>query len=335
MHDVTHPVLNVVGWFDAEDYYGALGIYKSIEAKNPDNQSILVAGPWSHGGWARSTGDSLGSLQFGSNTAEYVRRNIQLPFFLHHLKGEGSAEPPEAQVFITGSNRWQSFDAWPPQEAELRELYLRSGGRLSFTEPTESFEDAFDSYQSDPDDPIRYTEEQRRSQGHMWIIEDQRFVADRADVLVYQTDVLTEDVTIAGPIIASLNVATTGTDADWIVKLIDVYPSDAPGDLADAQIMLAGEVFRSKFRNSMSEPEPLVPNEITHIEYDLLDKAHTFLAGHRIMVQVQSTWFPLIDRNPQTFVDIYQAVEGDYRAATHRVFRAREFPSHLKLRVLR
>jgi len=334
MHDIDHPVLNVVGWFDAEDYYGALGVYYAIEENNPNNRSTLVAGPWRHGGWARGSGDSLGQLHFESNTSEYFQIEIELPFFNYYLKDKGSYEPPEATVFFTGSNEWRSFDRWPPTTGDIRNLYLRADGKLSFSAPTESSASAFDSYVSDPSNPVRYTAEKRTTQGHLWTVEDQRFVAGRPDVLVYESDVLTEDITIAGPIIASLNVSTTGTDADWIVKLIDVYPSDSPGDLSDAQIMLAGEVFRSKFRNSFSEPEPLVPEQVTRIEYDLLDKAHTFVEGHKIMVQVQSTWFPLIDRNPQTFVNIYEAVESDFQVATHRVYRSGEFPSHIKLRVI-
>ncbi|MCH8286456.1 CocE/NonD family hydrolase, partial [candidate division KSB1 bacterium] len=305
MYNVTFPVLNVVGWFDAEDYYGALNVYYSIEEKNPDNKNILVAGPWSHGGWGRGSGDRLYQLRFDSNTSEYFRTNIQFPFFNYYLKDKGTLNIPEAQVFITGSNQWRSFDTWPPKEAEVRNLYFHAGGVLSFNPPSETSSDSFDSFVSDPDNPVRYTAERRGSQGNRWIIEDQRFASGRPDVLVYESEVLTEDITIAGPIIASLNVSTTGTDADWIVKLIDVYPPDAPENLGNAQIMLAGEVFRSKFRNSFANPEPLVPNRVTTIEYDLLDKAHTFLKGHRIMVQLQSTWFPLIDRNPQKFVDIY------------------------------
>ena len=335
MYNVTFPVLNVVGWFDAEDYYGALNVYYSIEEKNPDNKNILVAGPWSHGGWSRGSGDRLYQLRFDSNTSEYFRTNIQFPFFNYYLKDKGNLNIPEAQVFITGSNQWRSFDTWPPKEAEIRNLYFHAGGILSFNPPSETSSDSFDSFVSDPDNPVRYTAERRRSQGNRWIIEDQRFASGRPDVLVYESEVLTEDITIAGPIIASLNVSTTGTDADWIVKLIDVYPPDAPENLGNAQIMLAGEVFRSKFRNSFSNPEPLVPNRVTSIEYDLLDKAHTFLKGHRIMVQLQSTWFPLIDRNPQKFVDIYNAVESDFQKATHKVYRSLEFPTHIKLYIIK
>ena len=339
--DVAHPILNVVGWFDAEDYCGALGIYYTIEKNTPHNRSILVVGPWSHGGWSRSDGDMLGDIRFDEKTSSYFRENVQLPFFNHYLKDMGGMELPEALVFETGANQWRSYDHWPPAEARPRNLYLRSGGGLSFSPPRDAG-DAFDAFVSDPGKPVPYTAEIRTSQGHLWIVEDQRFAATRPDVLVYETDVLTEDVTIAGPIIANLNVSTTGTDADWIVKLIDVYPDDAPDSepnprsvrMGGYQMMLAGDVFRSKFRNSFTDPEPLVPNEVTEIEFDLLDKHHTFLKGHKIMVQVQSTWFPLIDRNPQTFVNIYEAVEADFRVATHHVYRSAQFPSHIKLLVI-
>jgi len=338
LENVTHPVLNVVGWFDAEDYYGALGVYHTIERTTPGNKSILIVGPWSHGGWARADGNALGNIRFVEKTGPYFREKIQLPFFNYYLKDKGEMELSEALVFETGSNQWRSYDRWPPAEAVVTNLYLRSEGSLSLSPPSVTG-DLFDSFVSDPDKPVPYTEEIRTSQGHLWIIADQRFAARRPDVLVYESDVLTEDVTIAGPIIASLNVSTTGTDADWIVKLIDVYPGDAPDNdpnpfdvrMGDFQMMLAGDVFRSKFRNSFTDPEPLVPDQVTKIEFDLLDKHHTFLKGHKIMVQVQSTWFPLIDRNPQKFVDIYKAVESDFQVATHRVYRSMEFPSHIRL----
>ena len=335
MQNVKHAVLNVVGWFDAQDYYGALGIYKSIEEKNKVNKNYLVVGPWSHGGWARGTGNKIGLLTLGQNTSEYFQEKIQYPFFLYHLKGKGEWKVPEVKVFITGSNQWREFDSWPPKETTVKNLYLRANGKLSFETPGQSSRGANDSFVSDPDNPVRYTQLKSTRQNDRFVYEDQRFVADRPDVLVYESDVLTEDVTITGPIIASLNFSTTGTDADWIVKLIDVFPPDAPGDLGNAQIMLAGEVFRSKYRNSFTSPEPLVPNQVTKLEYDLLDKAHTFLKDHKIMVQVQSTWFPLIDRNPQKFVNIYQAVESDFQKATHKVYRSAKYPSHIKLKVLR
>ncbi len=340
---VTIPVLNVAGWFDAEDYFGPLGIYYTIERETPGNQSALVVGPWRHGGWARTDGERLGHIQFGSPTSEYYRTNVELPFFNYHLKNLGDWRSPEAVVFVTGSNTWRTYDRWPPPGAQPLDLYFHAGGALSFVPPSDSTAVAYDEFVSDPSKPVPYTAETRTSQGHEWVVEDQRFAARRPDVLVYETDVLTEDVTIAGPIIASLYVATTGTDADWIAKVIDVYPGDAPDNspnpagvrMGGFQMMLAGDVFRSKFRNSFTIPEPVVPGEVVRIEFDLLDKHHTFRRGHKIMVHVQSTWFPLIDRNPQTFVDIYQAEESDFQRQVHRVYRSAEYPSHVRVQMTR
>jgi putative CocE/NonD family hydrolase len=343
LDDIEHAILNVAGWFDAEDFYGPMSIYYTIENKNPQNKSILVVGPWRHGGWAREGGNSLGHIQFGTNTSEFFREKVESPFFLHYLKDKGEMELPEALVFVTGSNKWRSFDLWPPENTEEKNLYLLSGGRLSFSPPEEDGENAADSFISDPEKPVPFSAKPGTSQGHLWMVEDQRFASRRPDVLVYESEVLAEDITIAGPIIASLVVSTTGMDADWVVKLIDVYPGDAPDPkpnpqnirMGGFQMLLAGEVFRSKYRNSFEQPEPLVPNQMTKIEFDLRDKGHTFLKGHKIMVQVQSTWFPVIDRNPQTFTDIYSAGEPDFQKATHTVFRSAQYSSFLKLRILK
>ena len=340
LNEIDHAILNVGGWFDAEDFYGPMSIYYEIEDRNPRNENVLVVGPWLHGGWNRMTGESLGHVQFGSKTAEYFQREIHLPFFRHHLKGAPDPELPEAYVFETGSNVWKKYDNWPPTRAVAKRLYLREDDTLSFDAP--SFWEAHDTYVSDPDKPVPFSAETRTTQGHLWMIEDQRFVASRPDVLVYETGVLEEDVTIAGPIIAHLEVATTGTDADFVVKLIDVFPGDhvdndpnpAGVRMGHFQMLLAGEVFRAKFRNSFARPEPLVPGKMTPIEFELRDRNHTFEKGHRIMVQIQSTWFPVIDRNPQTFVDIYTAKETDFQAATHTVYRSRLHPSYLELSVV-
>ncbi len=342
LKSIKHAVLNVAGWFDAEDFYGPMSIYYTIEKENPQNKSILAVGPWLHGGWNRMSGDSLGNIQFGSKTSEYFRDEIEFPFFVYHLKDKGNLDLPEALVFETGSNTWRSYDQWPPKKAVEKKLYLNSDGRLSFSPPADSKHDTCDRYISDPDKPVPFSAEIRTSQGHLWMVEDQRFASRRPDVLVYQTDILTEDVTISGPILAHLYVSTTGTDADWIVKLIDVYPSDAPDNrpnpgnvrMGDFQMLLAGEVFRSKYRNSCQVPETMIPGEIAELEFDLRDKGHCFRKGHRIMVQIQSTWFPVIDRNPQKFVDIYHAKKEDFQAATHRVYRSAEKSSHIKLQVL-
>lgn len=338
---IGHPILNVAGWFDAEDFYGPMSIYYTIEQENPGNRSTLAVGPWLHGGWRSMAGDHLGCVDFGSETSRYFQTQVQYPFFSYYLKDKGEWTAPEAVVFETGSNVWKRYDEWPPAAASPTNLYFHAGGMLSFEPPTEATERAFDSYVSDPAHPVPFSSEIRTTQGHLWMIEDQRFAATRPDVLVYQTDVLTEDVTIAGPIIADLQVSTTGTDSDWIVKLIDVYPGDAPDSpscdvpMGSFQMLLAGEIFRGKYRNSYAEPEPMVASEVTEIEFDLRDRFHTFRRGHRIMVQVHSTWFPVYDRNPQRFVDVYGARPGDFQKATQRVYRSAQRPSHLRLGVIR
>jgi len=342
LSDIKHPILNVAGWFDAEDFYGPMSIYYTIEEKNPENKSILVVGPWLHGGWARMDGDSLGNIRFDVKTGIDYRTKVEFPFFNYYLKDKGALDLPEAYVFETGSNQWKSYDQWPPKEAKEKNIYLHSSGKLSFDPPSEESSESFDSYISDPNKPVPWSSEIRTNQGHLWMVEDQRFAGRRPDVLVYQSDILAEDITISGPIIASLHVSTTGTDADWIVKLIDVYPGDAPDNklnpcnvrMGDFQMLLAGEVIRSKYRNSFEEPEPLVPDLVTKIEFDLRDKCHCFQKGHRIMVHIQSTWFPVIDRNPQKFCDIFHAKEEDFQKATHKIYRSKKYPSHIKLKIL-
>ncbi len=344
MKDITPAVLNVAGWFDAEDFYGPMSIYYEIEKNDAENRSTLVVGPWSHGQWSSMDGSFLGNIPFGSNTSAFYRDEVEFPFFEHHLKDAGQGSLPEAIVFETGGNQWHRYDQWPPAGGTPSELYLREDGSLSFDAPPAGSK-ASDAFVSDPADPVPFSATPGLQQGHTWMVEDQRFAAGRSDVLVYQTPPLTEDVVIAGPILASLATATTGTDADWIVKLIDVFPGDSP-DASDRdvvptsegggfQMLVAGEVFRAKFRNGFDRPEALVPGEVTRIEYDLRDKYHRFLKGHRIMVQIQSTWFPVIDRNPQRFVDIYHAEESDFQKATHTVHRSREYASYLRVRVLK
>ncbi len=356
MASTQHPVLNVAGWFDAEDFYGPMSIYYTLEEMNPANLSTLVVGPWRHGGWRSMSGESLGCIGFDAATSETFERDVQYPFFNHFLRDGGDWEGTEAIVFETGTNEWRRFDQWPPPGVERRSLYFGADGTLSWDAPAAgggrtggvsstrsaaAGTEAYDEYISDPDRPVPFSAEYRTTQGHLWMIEDQRFAATRPDVLVYESEVLTEDVTIAGSIIATLYASTTGTDADWIVKLIDVFPGDTPNNpdcpvpMGDFQMLLAGEVFRAKFRNSFENPEPMVPGEPTRIEFDLRDRFHTFKAGHRIMVQVQSSWFPVIDRNPQTFVDIYTATEADFQAATQTIYRSAELPSHLTLGILR
>jgi putative CocE/NonD family hydrolase len=328
MDNVTTAVMTVAGWFDAEDPYGPIEIYESIEEKNPGIQNTLVAGPWYHGGWARAAGDMLGNVSFEETTGAYYRKNIDIAFFNHHLKDKGELDLPEALVFASGSNDWHSFEAWPPPNASPFSIYLNAEGSITFEPPTE--EDGADSYVSDPANPVPYTQEVTTVRTREYMVEDQRFVAGRSDVLVYQSDILTEDITLAGLVTAELFVSTTGSDADFVVKLIDVYPDDVPDPedpylkvpMGGYQMLVRGEVMRAKFRNSWEHPEPLAAGEVTRISFDAPDIFHTFKAGHRIMIQVQSSWFPLVDMNPQTFVNIYAATEADFKEATHTIHRA-------------
>jgi uncharacterized protein len=341
LNAITHPVLIVASWFDAQDFRGPFRMYRSIEAKNPANRSTMVIGPWLHGGWARMAGDTLGHISFGEKTGEYFRRNVELPFFNHYLKDEGELALPEVLAFHTGANRWESLDRWPPRTSEAKRLYLNSHGRLSFTAPNDP-ETAFDEYVSDPGKPVPFSAEVTTTEGHLFMVEDQRFASTRPDVLVYQSDVLTDDLTIAGDIEAHLAVSTTGTDGDWVAKLIDVYPGDTPDPVPNPQqirmggfqMLLAADIQRAKFRNDPSKPEPLVPGEVTPLAFSVGDRYHTFKKGHRVMVQIQSSWFPMFDRNPQRFVDIYHAKDSDYQRATHRVYRSGKQPSFLSLPVL-
>ena len=339
MKNIKHPVLNVAGWFDSEDFYGPLSIYNEIEKTTPENKSSLVIGPWLHGGWNRTDGSSLGDIQFGSKTSEYFKKNIIFPFFQYHLKGKGNWKPREATVFETGNNRWHHFDQWPPTGREVRNLYFHQDGRLSFSAPDRKSEKAADHYTSDPAKPVPFSAEITTLAGHTWMIEDQRMASTRPDVLTYKTDILTKDITIAGPILAKLFVASTGTDADYFVKLIDVYPGDAPDNpkgvkMGSYQMLLGVEVMRAKYRNSMSNPEPLTPREITPISFNIWDKFHTFKKGHRIMVQIHSSWFPAYDRNPQKFMNIYQAEKKDYIVVDQKIYRSTRYPSHIQLSVI-
>jgi putative CocE/NonD family hydrolase len=343
MKNITPAVLVVGGWFDSEDLYGPLAIYKAIERQSPSSRSTLVMGPWFHGGWARSEGDALGNIRFGSKTSLYYQEQVELPFFNHYLKDKGELRLPEAMVFNTGANRWRSFEQWPPANVEEKSLYLHADGKLSFSAPAKSPGDDFDEYVSDPKKPVPFTSETRITMGREFMVEDQRFAWTRPDVLSYETPALAEEVTIAGPILASLFVSTSGTDSDFIVKLIDVYPPDAPDDdpnpanvhMGGFQMLVRGEVMRAKFRNSYEKPEPMSSGKVTGVEFELRDAHHTFRKGHKIMVQIQSSWFPLVDRNPQKFVDIYTAAESDFQKATQRIYRAAPFGSHLKIKVMK
>ena len=341
LKNVHCAVMTVGGWYDAEDLFGPLEVYRSTERLNPGINNTLVMGPWAHGGWGRGDGDKLGDINFRAKTAEFYREKIELPFFRHFLKGDTNYTATEAHVFETGTHRWRRFDAWPPKQAAPRTLYFRAGGALGFEAPGGG-KDAFDEYVSDPAKPVPYTLEHTTGYPRSYPVHDQRFAASRPDVLVYETEPLEEDLTFAGPLKATLHVSTTGTDADWVIKLVDVYAGDFPDPnpnpahvaMGGYQQLVRGDVFRGKFRNSFEKPEPFKPGEVSKVEFAIPDIFHTFRRGHRVMVQVQSSWFPLVDRNPQTFVNIPTAKPEDFKKATHRVYRGGNAASSLTVQVL-
>lgn len=340
---LTVPNLNVAGWWDQEDFYGPVTIYELLEPQDAKHNNYLAVGPWNHGGWARSAGNKLGEIDFGSDTSRYFRENIQAPWFAYWLKDKGSLPVKEAVTFETGSNKWKSWNVWPPRDGVTkRKLYFRADGKLSFDPPSEAAE-AFDSYISDPANPVPYRHrpiEETYSEGsrwYTWLVEDQRFVEHRPDTLAWETEPLTDDVTLAGDIVAHLFASTTGTDSDWVVKLIDVYPEKYEPDhkMGGFELMVAGEVLRGRFRNSFEKPEPMVAGQITPATIGLHTNNHVFLKGHRIMVQAQSTWFPIIDRNPQKYVpNIFEAQASDYQKATQKIYRSLRHPSNVEISVV-
>jgi putative CocE/NonD family hydrolase len=343
--EVKVPTLNVAGWWDQEDFYGPVAIYRALEKHDPRGLNHLVVGPWRHGGARFGRGDALGPIQFDSATAAYFREQIEVPWFAFYLKDRGSLALPEALTFEAGSNRWRSWDAWPPQSGvRQRKLYFGAGRSLSFSAPRADDAAGFDSYTSDPAHPVPYRHRPIQatyfpagSGWSTWLVEDQRFVDGRPDVLSWETPPLEEDLTIAGEIGADLFAATSGSDADWIVKLIDVYPEAVTTDwpMSGYQLMVANEVFRGRYRRGFGRPEAIAPGAVAEYAFSLHTQDYTFRKGHRVMVQVQSSWFPLIDRNPQTFVpNIFEAADGDFRAATQRIYRSASHPSHLSIPVL-
>jgi putative CocE/NonD family hydrolase len=343
LKNIKPAVMTVGGWFDAENLFGALETYRHVEANSPGATNVLVMGPWRHGGWSSNDGESLGNVHFNSKTSAFYREQIELPFFEYHLKGKGENRHPEAWVFETGADQWHKHDAWPPKGAASRALYFRAGGGLSAEAPPAGKpEDCCDEYVSDPAKPVPFQEKIDIGMSAEYMTADQRFAGRRTDVLVYQTPPLEQDTTVAGPIDVELHVSTTGTDSDWIVKLIDVYPDDYPDPnpnpagvrMGGYQQLVRGDAMRGKFRNSYAKPEPFEPGRPTRVKFRMQDVYHTFRPGHRIMVQVQSSWFPLADRNPQTFVDIYSAKESDFKKATQRVYRSAEMPSKVTVLVM-
>lgn len=330
LKNVKHAVMTVGGWFDAEDLYGPLNIYKRIESTSPSTRNIIVMGPWGHGDWAREEGISTHNhIYFGDSISTFYLREIERPFFAYHLKGQGTESLPEAYMFDTGSKEWRKFQVWPPEEAEPVRLYFSSDGKLSVNKPSD--EQAMFEYISDPAKPVPYTSETEplTFTPRKFMSDDQREASRRPDVLTFESETLSRDVTAAGEIMAKLKVSVSTTDADFIVKLIDVYPDNHPGyehnpdnvEMGSYQQLVRHEVFRGRFRNSFEKPEPFVPGEVTDVDFPLQDILHTFKKGHKIMIQIHSTWFPYIDRNPQKYVEnIYKADEEDFIKSTIKVY---------------
>jgi putative CocE/NonD family hydrolase len=341
LKNIRPAVLTVGGWFDAEDLFGALKVYEAVERQSPGATNTIVMGPWSHGQWSQGDGDSLGNVRFGGKTGVFYREQIEFPFFAHYLKDRENPKLPEAYMFETGSNQWKKFDEWPPAKAAKKTLYFQQSGGLSF-DPPPAGPGGFDEYVSDPAKPVPYISGQATGMTREHMVDDQRFAATRPDVLVYRTEPLAGELTLAGAVVPSLRVSTTGSDSDWVVKLIDVYPDDTPDPtpavpgvkLGGYQQLVRGECFRGRFRNGFEKPEPFEPSKVEKVEYVMPDVLHTFRRGHRVMVQVQSSWFPLVDRNPQKFVDIYRASEADFQKATQRVYRSADAPSSVQVQVL-
>lgn len=343
--NVKPAMLTVGGLFDAEDCFGAWRLYEAIEKQSPTTNNKIVMGPWFHGGWSKSDGSFLGNVRFGSKTSEYFQKNLELPFFNYYLKGKESVDQlAEATIFFTGENNWKSLASWPPKEMKSATIYLNDNNKLSFNKSTSS--NSFSSYISDPSKPVPYTEDVQKERTREYMTDDQRFAARRTDVLTFQTDILTEDLTLAGTITADLKVAISTTDADFVVKVIDVFPDGFKYDttmkgngkeyLMDGyQMLVRGEIMRGRFRNSFEKPEAFEPNKITEVKFNLPDVAHTFKKGHRLMIQIQSSWFPLVDRNPQQFVDIYHCTDKDFIKSDIKVYHNVENASSIMLPILK
>ena len=336
--------MHVAGWWDQEDFYGPQKAYETLEKHDKEHKNFIVIGPWNHGGWGGGRGNKLGNIKFDTSTASDYRKDIQAKWFAYYLKGIGNGNFSEAITFQTGSNEWKTYDSWPPAEAKKKNLYFHANGKLSFEKPNDADTKAFDSYVSDPAHPVPYRPRPIEetygpgSRWYTWLLEDQRFVHNRPDVLGWETDTLKEDITVTGNLWAKLFAATSGSDADWVVKLIDVYPDqyETEPKMSGYQLMIANDVFRGRFRKSFSTPSPIIPNKVESYSVDLHGINHIFKKGHKIMVQVQSTWFPIIDRNPQKYIpNIFEAKESDFIIATQKVYRSFQFPSHIELSVIR
>ena len=344
LKDIKPAVLTVGGWYDSEDLSGALHTYKTIERNNPETQNMLVMGPWTHGGWSSPDSNNPSRIPFNEENKNFFQEEVEYSFFNYYLKGEGNMDLPDAWMFETGSDQWRAYDNWPPKEVKETRIYLGKKGGLSFDAPAGTGE-SYDEYVSDPDKPVPYTApfiSARRFYNSQYLSEDQRFASTRTDVLVYQGEPLDEEITVVGPVEVELFVSTTGTDADWVVKLIDVFPdtmdnkglSSSEIEVGGYQMLIRGDIFRGKYRNSFENPEPFIPGKVTRIKFLLPDLNHTFQKGHQMMVQIQSSWFPLFDRNPQTFTDIYSCDEDAFQKATHRVYHSSNHPTNLRISVL-
>ena len=341
--------LVVGGLFDAEDVFGAWNTYKSIEAKSANNNKIVM-GPWFHGQWGgRSDGINLGNVRFGAKTSEWYQNHVEVPYFNYHLKGKGDSNKlAEATIFFTGENKWHQMSTWPPKETETANLYLQPDGKLKWSIPSVS--NSFSRYTSDPFKPVPYTEDVHLRRTREYMTDDQRFASRRTDVLVFQTETLDTDVTLAGPLFAELFASISTTDADFVVKVIDVFPDTFayPGSyifpnemnarnypMQGYQMLVRGEVMRGKYRNSFENPQPFKPGKVEKVKFYLPDIAHTFRKGHKIMVQIQSSWFPLVDRNPQKFVNIYEANDNDFQKSDIHIYHSSQYPSNIKVPILK
>ncbi|GAB2539457.1 CocE/NonD family hydrolase [Spirosoma aerophilum] len=340
LKNIKHAVMVVGGWYDEQDLYGTFHTYKAIEKQNPGIRNCFVVGPWVHGGWAGPSGQTLADLDFGSAVSPYYQQTLEAKFFRHYLFNETTPlDLPEATLFETGTNRWRTFDTYPPAGTVQKQVYLGGHGKLSFTPPKTGA--AFSEFVSDPAHPVPFSSKINEGFSPDYMVEDQRFASARPDVLTFQTDALTDNLTLAGPILAHLTVSTTGTDADWVVKVIDVYPPDEPQDpkhtdvvYGNYQQLVRSEIIRGRYRNNISKPEPFKPNQPTPVSVELQDVLHTFKKGHRLMVQIQSSCFPFSDLNPQTFVPVFSAKESDYKKATHRVYHGQAGTSFLQVGTL-
>ena len=345
LKNIKPAVMTVGGLFDAEDCWGAWNVYKAIEKQNPSSHSnSIVMGPWVHGGWGRGTGERLGNVVFGQKTSEFYQKEIELKFFEYHLKDHGKMDLPDAYVFETGSNQWTTYDAWPPKNIAPKKYFFNANGRLTESAQLNSNHPgiswANSTYTSDPSKPVPYTEDVHLGRTREYMTDDQRFAARRPDVLVFQTEVLTSPLTVTGPVLADIWTSISTTDADFVVKLIDVFPDTLKGrendvPLGGYQMLVRGEIFRGRYRESFENPKAFEPNQVTNVKFELPDIAHTFLPGHKMMVQVQSSWFPLADRNPQQFVNIYECADADFVRSDITIWHNGSYESGVILPVLK